>query len=76
MLNIIFESESKGNILLIFRMPRPMKGQHPKAIAARERTRAIEAAEAAQHQQEIEEDQWKDDDKATVYRKMKRKVYS
>ena len=75
MLNIIFESESKGNILLIFRMPRPMKGQHPKAIAARERTRAIEAAEAAQHQQEIEDAQWRDDDKTTVYRKIKRKVY-
>ena len=57
-------------------MPRPMKGQHPKAITARERTRAIEAAEAAQHQQDIEEAQWKNDDKATVYRKMKRKVYS
>ena len=55
-------------------MPRPMKGQHPKAIAARERTRAIETAEAAQHQQEIEDAQWRDDDKTTVYRKIKRKV--
>ena len=60
-------------IIIIFRMPKKMKGENPKAVAARERKEAVKTAAAAQHQKEIEDAQWRDDDKAAA-RKGKRKV--
>ena len=54
-------------------MPRKMRGENPKATAARERKEAVKTA-AVEHKQKVQEDEyWRDDEKSAA-KKGKRKV--